>query len=49
MTKRQLHELRKEVDDLFYILLGKLDSDERQAMKNVLATLDSHIKLMEEE
>jgi hypothetical protein len=48
MNKRQLHELRSKVNNLFYALFSSLDTEQRGYFQNMLIELDYHIKNYEE-
>jgi hypothetical protein len=43
MNKEQLHNIRKQVSDLFYFTFDALDSSQRAAFQNILINLDYQI------
>lgn len=48
MNKQQLHEIRRQVSDLFYHLFDSLEPDKRGMFVNLLANIDYQIKSFEE-
>ena len=48
MSKRQLHQLRERVNNLFYMMFDSLDLEQRGYFQNMLVELDYHIKNYEE-
>ena len=48
MNKEQLHNLRRQVSDLFYHLFDSLEPDKRGLFVNIIASIDYQIKSYEE-
>lgn len=48
MNKQQLHEIRRQISDLFYLLFDSLEPDKRGAFVNLIASIDYQIKSFEE-
>lgn len=48
MNKQQLHEMRRKINDIFYLTFDVLDADKRGAFINILADIDYQIKSFEE-
>jgi len=49
MTKEQLHNLRTEISNMFYMLFDTLSSEQRGAFQNMLINIDHNIKLISED
>ena len=43
MNKEQLHSVRKQIADLFYVTFDALDSNQRSAFQNILINIDHQI------
>lgn len=48
MNKLNLHRIRKEIDDLFYITFDSLTFEQRESFKKTLESIDTQIKQLED-
>jgi hypothetical protein len=44
ISREQMHNLRKLINDTFYISLENLERDQRQAFVKALELIDSHLQ-----